>query len=103
MTPYLPERVWLERAMSQAQTFACAWSLVGGIFDDGSALDLAEGAKRELRALLEASPAVALLQRLLDPSDLGHAVSAEVRDAARQVLGLRPVEGATRPGDEARP
>lgn len=32
------------------------------------------------------------LQRLLSPSDLGHAVTAEVRDEARVLLGLPRVE-----------
>lgn len=30
--------------------------------------------------------------RLLNPEDLGHAVTAEVRDAARVALGMRPAE-----------
>lgn len=29
---------------------------------------------------------------LLDPEMFGHAVSAEVRDEARKVLGMKPVE-----------
>jgi hypothetical protein len=33
-----------------------------------------------------------LLYRLLDPEQFGHAVSAEVRDAARVVLGMKRVE-----------
>lgn len=36
--------------------------------------------------------ALKLVQRLLDPEDLGHAVSKEVRDCAREVLGLARVE-----------
>jgi hypothetical protein len=32
------------------------------------------------------------VRRLLDPEDLGLAVSAEVRDAAREVMGLERVE-----------
>jgi predicted nucleotide-binding protein len=31
--------------------------------------------------------------RFLNPDDLGHSVSAEVRDAARVALGREPVEG----------
>lgn len=30
--------------------------------------------------------------RLLDPEDLGHAVTPEIRDEARKVLGMKPVE-----------
>lgn len=33
-----------------------------------------------------------LVNRLLDPEGFGFAVSAEVRDAARVVLGMKPVE-----------
>jgi hypothetical protein len=36
--------------------------------------------------------ALKLVNRLLDPEDLGHAVSAEVRDEAREVLGMERVE-----------
>lgn len=39
-------------AMSQAQVFASAWSLVGGPFDDGDALETAEVEKLALRALI---------------------------------------------------
>lgn len=31
-----------------------------------------------------------LLGRLLDPEDLGHAVTAEVRNAAKSALGIHP-------------
>ena len=36
--------------------------------------------------------ALSLVQRMLDPEDLGFAVTAEVRDLAREVLGLERVE-----------
>lgn len=36
--------------------------------------------------------ALKLVKRLLDPEDLGFAVPVEVRDAAREVLGLDRVE-----------
>lgn len=39
--------------MEQAQVFASAWSLVGGPFDSGSALENAEDAKEELREMIE--------------------------------------------------
>lgn len=32
------------------------------------------------------------LKDLLDPEMFGHAVSAEVRDEARKLLGMKPVE-----------
>jgi hypothetical protein len=39
-----------------------------------------------------AENAMRLVQRLLDPEDFGHAVTPEIRDAARRVLGYKPVE-----------
>lgn len=33
------------------------------------------------------APLLAFAQRLLDPEDLGHAVTAEVRECARQAMG----------------
>ena len=39
--------------MEQAQVFASAWSLVGGRFDTGNMLDKAEGAKIELRQMVD--------------------------------------------------
>ena len=39
--------------MEQAQVFASAWSLVGGRFDSGSALDDANEAKDELRRMVQ--------------------------------------------------
>jgi hypothetical protein len=42
----------LDQIMEQAQVFASAWSLVGGPFDSGSALDDANDAKDELRTMV---------------------------------------------------
>lgn len=42
----------IDAIMEQAQVFASAWSLVGGIFDSGNALETAEQEKANLRALL---------------------------------------------------
>jgi hypothetical protein len=47
---------WVDSVMTQAQVYASAWSLVGGRFDDGNAIDDAEDAKKELRAMLAAPP-----------------------------------------------
>jgi hypothetical protein len=44
-----------EAIMEQAQVFASAWSLVGGPFDYGGALETAEQEKENLRALLAAA------------------------------------------------
>jgi hypothetical protein len=33
------------------------------------------------------------IKRLLNPEDLGHAVTKEVRDEARRALGMPPCEG----------
>ncbi len=43
---------WVDSVMDQAQIFASAWSLVGGQFDPGNALEDAVQAKNELRAML---------------------------------------------------
>ena len=47
---------WIDAVMAQAQVFASAWSLVGGRFDYGSAIDDAEQAKEALRAMLYNHP-----------------------------------------------
>lgn len=50
----MPEEniISISSVMDQAQVFASAWSLVGGPFDNGDALEHAEEAKEELRAML---------------------------------------------------
>lgn len=40
--------------------------------------------------------ALKLVKRLLDPEDLGLSVTAEVRDCAREVLGMERVETCKR-------
>lgn len=45
--------VSVDTIMEQAQVFASAWSLVGGPFDQGDALENAKEAKAELREMLE--------------------------------------------------
>jgi hypothetical protein len=47
---------WVDSVMEQAQVFASAWSLVGSRFDFGNAMEDAEAAKSELRAMLAAAP-----------------------------------------------
>ena len=42
----------IDKIMEQAQVFASAWSLVGGRFDGGNAMDDAEVAKNELRQMV---------------------------------------------------
>ena len=54
--PEQEPEAWINEVMSQAQVFASAWSLVGGRFDDGSAMVDAEQAKQELRSMLLAAP-----------------------------------------------
>lgn len=44
--------VTLDDVMSQAQVFASSWSLVGGQFDDGTMLEVAEQEKSDLRAMV---------------------------------------------------
>lgn len=43
----------IDSIMEQVQVFASAWSLVGGPFDKGNALENAEEAKLDLRDMLE--------------------------------------------------
>lgn len=47
---------WVEQVMEQAQVFASAWSLVGGPFDAGDGLELANEEKAQLRALVAQAP-----------------------------------------------
>jgi hypothetical protein len=47
---------WGNSIMEKAKEFASAWSLVGGRFDDGTALAHAEQIKSELRAMVCAHP-----------------------------------------------
>lgn len=51
----MPEEniISISSVMDQAQVFASAWSLVGGPFDNGDALEHADEAKEELREMLE--------------------------------------------------
>ncbi|MFP6384640.1 host nuclease inhibitor protein, partial [Pseudomonas aeruginosa] len=49
----MAEEINIDTIMSQAQVFASAWSLVGGTFDDGHAIENTEEAKAELREMLE--------------------------------------------------
>ena len=42
-----------DQLMDQAQVFASAWSLVGGTFDQGDAMESAEEAKDELREMID--------------------------------------------------
>lgn len=42
-----------KRIMEQAQAFASAWSLVGGIFDGGDGMERAEEEKAELQRMVE--------------------------------------------------
>ncbi len=47
------QKTWaVNQLMEQAQVFASAWSLVGGKFDFGNALEEAEQAKTELRSMV---------------------------------------------------
>lgn len=43
----------IETIMSQAQVFASAWALVGGRFDSGDGMELAEQEKQDLRTAIE--------------------------------------------------
>ncbi|CAD6536089.1 hypothetical protein LMG27952_03105 [Paraburkholderia hiiakae] len=69
-TDYDDKADWIERRerdtektidaiMEQAQVFASAWSLVGGVFDSGNALETAEQEKAALREMLKDAAPVA--------------------------------------------
>lgn len=45
--------ITIEQIMEQAQVYASAWSLVGGVFDQGNQLQLAEEEKERLEEMLE--------------------------------------------------
>lgn len=45
--------ITIEQIMEQAQVYASAWSLVGGPFDQGNLLQLAEEEKERLEEMLE--------------------------------------------------
>ncbi|HRL94740.1 MAG TPA: host nuclease inhibitor protein [Pseudomonas sp.] len=45
--------ITIESLMEQAQVYASAWSLVGGMFDQGNQLQAAEEEKVRLEAMLE--------------------------------------------------
>lgn len=47
--------------------------------------------KEEVR-IAPHSEYIRFLKSLLDPDMFGHAVTAEVRDEARKLLGMKPVE-----------
>lgn len=45
----------IDEIMTQIQEFASSWSLVGGRFDDGSMLEVADDAKANIRKLIAAA------------------------------------------------
>lgn len=69
----------INRLMEQAQVFASAWSLVGGRFDNGGALEESEAAKAELRSMLMAEFSAEPFQQTR-ASDLS-TISKDVQDA----------------------
>jgi hypothetical protein len=62
------EPEWVDRAMTLAQEFASSWSLVGGRFDSGDQLEIAEDSKERLRTLLQS---VAAPQQAAQPAPVG--------------------------------
>ena len=77
----------IDEIMSQAQEFASGWSIVGGRFDSGDALEIATESKAMLRNLIAAAiadaqraqrgripaagPPVPAVHHLLDPDGRG--------------------------------
>ena len=78
------EAMKLQEIMSQAQVFASAWSLVGGRFDGGNAMDEAEVAKNELHQMV----AEALAQPQQGP-DLAESFRAELDKLSQRNYELR--------------
>ncbi|EKS9798264.1 MULTISPECIES: hypothetical protein [Burkholderia] len=83
--------------MEQAQVYASAWSLIGGVFDHGNALETAEHEKAELRnlvgktvATLEQHAAACVRPSILDAADV-------LRDAvqANSMFAIGIVHGIT--------
>lgn len=50
----------IDDLMEKIQEFASTWAVVGGRFDDGTAMERAEESKAEIRAILRAAPPCAL-------------------------------------------
>ena len=67
----------VDEIMEQVQVFASAWSLVGGIFDNGNMLTEAEEAKSELRKMIEALAQPAQEAEPVDQSKLDDMAWAE--------------------------
>ena len=103
----MPEEspITIKSVMSQAQVFASAWSLVGGRFDNGDALEHAEEAKEELRAMLHSLLGVVFnfeqhLQRQRDFSEHTFGPGARVAGVIDHIRKeLREIE--ENPGDLA--
>lgn len=57
----------IEKIMEQAQVFASAWSVVGGPFDGGDAMEVATQEKDELRRMVEESKLEEPAFGIIDP------------------------------------
>jgi len=79
-----------EAIMEQAQVYASAWSLIGGPFDDGNALETAEQEKAELRNLV--GETIATLEQPPMPVEQHEAAPAaprtEMVGAAEKIAAL---------------
>lgn len=58
----------ITQVMEQAQVFASSWALVGGIFDQGNAMDDADEEKAELRTMVASLARAALSRAQAAPS-----------------------------------
>lgn len=84
-----------DQLMEQAQVFASAWSLVGGPFDQGLALEDAEAAKDKLREMIED-----LLEQHSDQVDsMAEAVQKLIDWHGRQTEQLETLLSAAKDGN----
>ena len=77
---------------SYIQGFWYGWSLKSGDPDEKRSQTMSKKAKSLSELAAQIQERDAFLERLLNPSDLGHAVTPEVRDLARALLGIKAVE-----------
>lgn len=86
----------VDEIMEQAQVFASTWSLVGGRFDDGDLLNIANDAKAELREMVEA----ALNAQAAHVAELERQLAEAKKDSEQSGTALK---AAKRLFDEALP
>lgn len=95
------EAKYVEQIMEQAQVFASAWSLVGGRFDFGNALNDAYEAKDELRALV-ARAILALRPQAVPMTDADAVQVYGIKNGQQTLLGTAPMPSRMKARELAR-